>query len=207
MWHKLMFYTERCFTNLFSAEVERTTMITYQPRKLILEDWAHKQPEDSKPLGTWFSPVEEEVPAWREWCEGERWSPRNYTHQYKLSNVPYCNLEEALQGEGKGKVLLLSTEKALWDLTRKFQGKDEYRLRWDRLGPLVSGVEINPFQNHLRFCGLRWYSGWDIASGCIWKQPEGMVVTEVPLDWDGSVKSWNWDDDDDDDEDWDDSED
>lgn len=174
-------------------------MITYQPKPLTVEDWSSTQQDNSKPMGTWYSPIQEKVPAWRKWCEWEGWSPGTYTNQYQLSNIPYCNLDQAIKGTGQNKVLLLSTEEAVWDLTRKFQGKNEYCIRWDKVAGLVSGIEINPFQYGLRFCGARWYSGWDMASGCIWQQPEGMVIKEMPLDWDGSVKSrsWNWDDDED----------
>ena len=167
-------------------------MITYQPKPLSLEDWSAKQPDNSKPVGTWYSPVEGKVPAWRRWCEGEGWSPGSYTHKYRLHNIPYCSLAQALTGEGQGKVLLLSTEDVVWELTRKFRGERDYSLRWDRVAKLCAGVEINPYQHGLRFLG--WYNGWDMASGCIWKQPVEMGINQMNLDWDGSVKSWSWDD-------------
>ena len=180
-------------------------MITYQPEPLTLVDWSSFQREDSKPIGAWFSPVEGKVPAWRQWCEWERWSPGSYTHQYRFSNIPYCTLPQAVKGEGQGKVLLIDTVDGVWDLQWKFRGKDDYRLRWDELGKMVSGISIVPYQYDLR-TALRWYYPWDVASGCIWKPPEGMQITEMPLDWDGSIKERSYDDDDSWD-DWDDSED
>jgi hypothetical protein len=175
-------------------------MITYQPKELRMEDWATKQQEGMKPAGLWYSPVEDGVPAWRAWCQGECWSPGTYTHQYRLDKLPYCSLTQAVAGDGQGGVLLLSSEEEVLGLSWKFLGRNEYSLRWDKLAALVCGVEISPYQYGLRFGGPAWYYGWDMASGCIWRRPQGMVIEEQPLDWDGSVQSWeDW-------EDWDDSE-
>ena len=177
-------------------------LITYQSRPLHLVDWSSFQREDSKPTGAWFSPVEHKVPAWRQWCEGERWSPGAYTHKYRFSSIPYCTLPQAVMGKGQGKVLLIDSAESLWDLQWEFKGTKEYQLRWDKLGQMVSGISIIPYQWKLRST-LSWYYSWDMASGCLWNHPEGMEITQMPLDWDGSVPERSWGDD----EDRDDSED
>ncbi len=174
-------------------------MITYQPKKLIMEDWSGaSQPTHFKPRGVWVSPkVEGGVTAWRRWCEGERWNPGGYTHKYQLTGLNYCSLEETLWGEGGDKILLLSSEEEMREFTLAFQADDDgSHIQWDRVSILCNGICIIPYQWRSRDLG--WYYYWDLASGCIWKKTEAMSITEMTLDWDGWVEEeWDWYDDED----------
>lgn len=169
-------------------------IITYQPKALIVEDWSGLQMTHFKPRGVWYSPVEGEVPAWRRWCEGEGWSPGSYTHKYRLHNIPYCSLAQALKGTGQGKVLLLSTEEDVLEFSTRFRDKGVDNIDWAAVARLVEGIEINPYQYGLKWNShtSSWYGWWDISCGCVWRMPEGMELEQVPLDWDGSVETRSW---------------
>jgi len=167
-----------------SAEI----MITYQPQALRFEDWSGRQMTHFKPRGVWYSPVEGSLPAWRAWCRWENWSPGRYTKKYRLENLHYTRLDQALTGQGQNKILLLEDEWEVIKFATQFKAKKTDNIDWQQLASLVAGIEVNPYQHGTKHePGCSWYGWWDVASGCIWRKPDGIVVEEIPLDWGGSV--------------------
>lgn len=149
------------------------------------------QEPGSKPLGLWFAPEEKDYwgdedseveNAWKTWCEQEHYAPYAYNHKYMLHRIPFCSLQQM----DPQKVLHLSTVKEIKDFNYLY-GIDEYRVDWNTLATKVAGIFIQPYQHELRHYPLtRWYYGWDLSSGCIWRLPEGTTLEEVELDWDSS---------------------
>jgi hypothetical protein len=79
------------------------------------------------------------------------------------------------------KILKLNTEDKVKAFSQKYldSGPSEYRalthryaINWPRVAMNYHGIEAAPY-----FWGLRWdyswYSGWDVASGCVWN-PKGI---------------------------------
>ena len=166
---------------------------SYQPGPVPeIEDWSWEQDTASKPEGLWFSPHEPDedysapVNAWKAWCQYNGVS-REYTHQYRLDNMPLCTFEEFCNLMCKKKVLVLRTVKEIEDFSWKFRGRSEYEIRWGCVRTMARGIYI-PYQPSLRHNPMyRWYNVWDLSSGCIWERPLDMDWNEVSCDWDGSV--------------------
>jgi len=41
---------------------------------------------------------------------------------------------------------------------------------WIRVASDYSGIEISPYMGRFRLSNHMWYYGWDVASGCIWRE-------------------------------------
>lgn len=172
-------------------------LTSYQPGPVpVIKDWSHRQNSlRPKPSGIWFAPHEHMDEddttsplrsAWWNWCYDACHTGFTYTHKYQLQDVPMCTLEEVLRGNREGKVLHLSSEREVLQLSFRFRGATEYSLNWTKLAAVAAGILITPYQWELRHNPMcRWYYGWDMASGCIWRHPTGMRWSETTLDWDG----------------------
>ena len=49
---------------------------------------------------------------------------------------------------------------------------------WIKVSKQYSGIEINPYQHSNRYTSM-WYYGWDVASGCIWKNDLIKNITKI----------------------------
>lgn len=111
-----------------------------------------------KPHGIWYA-------CGAEWAE------------YMLSDFPSAmnKLVALYKMElGRGVLRLTSTEEILAfdeqygeEQSATAGRRGGWYIHWDAVSAQYSGIEICPYNWDLRF-PLRWYYGWDVASGCIW---------------------------------------
>ncbi len=116
-----------------------------------------------KPTGLWYSVGDE----WKKWCTGEEF----YTSQ--LAVVYHLAVDEA-------RTLRLTTPQEILNFTEDFGDPlDTWKVDWPAIAAKWGGIEIAPYQWSLRFdVRARWYYGWDVASGCLWR-PEALVRYKV----------------------------
>ena len=115
--------------------------------------------------------------GWREWCTYEEFMTENLKYAYEITFKP------------GPRVLTLATKDQLLEFGRVFQATDEqiglmsdggghpvdtstYRslfLDWQKIADKFDAVLITPFQPELHFMDgrVRWYYGWDCASGVV----------------------------------------
>lgn len=132
--------------------------LRYQAERNPLNIIPQVQRTGSKPYGLWYSIGDE----WKQWCEAEDFCIGRLAVVYKLSI-------------DKDTVLRLTTEQAIREFSSEFLLRDTpwqtWDIDWPRVARQWAGIEIAPYQYGCRFdATLRWYSGWDVASGCIWDQ-------------------------------------
>lgn len=120
-----------------------------------------------KPKGLWVS-VEGEY-DWKSWCEAEQWG---------LADLA-CATEVVLSTNAR--ILHIATHQELLDFGARFGCRapfapdhdkywDAYAVRWDDVAKNHDGVVIAPYQWGSRHSDVvKWYYGWDCASGCIWR--------------------------------------
>jgi len=133
-----------------------TERIRYQNTNgpIVIKDVV--QPIGPKPVGLWYSVGTE----WKDWCESESFNLHRFTISYSLT----VNLD---------RILRITTVSELMSFTRRF-GTSSFRgwnIDWPLVATLWDGIEIAPYQWSCRFePDTLWYSGWDVASGCLWGQ-------------------------------------
>ena len=119
------------------------------------------QKVSGKPKGFWYG------------CDGEweRWAKRdlpghlgehNYNVRVDLSKMIVIRDYQSLMSfEKKYGVNVL-------DKVPGFEDMVDIYIDWPRVATEYSGIEIAP---HISKAKMRdWYSGWDVASGCIWEK-------------------------------------
>lgn len=110
---------------------------------------------DHKPVGLWYSIG----PAWFDWCRAESFGSIERQRAYRLDI-------------DTSDVLALTTDAAILDFARRFAADGPYRgvgIDWPAVAKQHKGIEIDPYSWALRFDDrVRWYCGWDVASGCLW---------------------------------------
>ena len=133
-----------------------TKRLRYQPTNGKVEVRATAQTDSSaKPVGLWYSVGEE----WKEWCEAENFYVRHLAYTYEL------DVDEA-------RILRLTTELDLLNFTARYQDadRDSWYIDWQAVAQDWDGIEIAPYQWGCRMdTRTRWYYGWDVASGCLWR--------------------------------------
>lgn len=111
-----------------------------------------------KPEGLWYGFGD----SWVKWVKSEmpEWMG---THFYNLE-------------VNENKLLQLSSVQDIVKFTEKFTEKYGYSgpidyayIMWSDVAKEYSGIEIKPYIHQLRNKYI-WYSGWDVASGCIWNK-------------------------------------
>ena len=104
-----------------------------------------------KPCGLWYG----FGPSWVEWVESEmpEWKGKYY---YKLE-------------VNENKLIQLSTYSDIINFTEKFFDREPGFIKWKDVAKKYSGIEINPYVHPSKY-NVTWYYGWDVASGCIWKE-------------------------------------
>ena len=118
----------------------------------------HYQATNSlKPRGLWISVEGPDSFGWKKWCESAEFELENLRHEIEIVFRDDAN------------ILFLETEEDIVDFDKKF---GEYTCGrrscdWVAVARKYQGIVIAPYQWGLRF-NLRWYYGWDCASGCVW---------------------------------------
>jgi GNAT superfamily N-acetyltransferase len=141
-------------------------------KKISFRDKDQEQDTNaSKPKGLWYSFGYE----WANWVSREmpeRANTYEYIHKIDVTK----------------KVLRLETIKQCLEFTDRF-GSDaswhrHYLINWDKVAKVYSGIEVtNPRDFHLdeeRIGGAKlwWLYGWDVGSGCIWRE-DGIESIEL----------------------------
>lgn len=110
-----------------------------------------------KPEGLWFS--HGGTDGWRKWCEDADFGCGSVA-----TEVVLC---------GNAKILRISSAEDLLAFDRAWCSEvaiGKYTMRspdWVRIAESYDGIIIDPYQWSMRF-ELRWYYGWDCASGIVW---------------------------------------
>lgn len=121
-----------------------------------------RQEPGPKPKGLWWAVGD----AWIEWCRGERFRTDTLRRTFKL------DIDDS-------KLLVIGRDMSLDEFDREFSYAMDferrsgisahYAINWPKVAETWSGIEI-PVYSWAHRHELMWYYGWDVPSGCIWKQ-------------------------------------
>jgi hypothetical protein len=120
---------------------------------------------EMKPRGLWFSvddPSLDEPMGWREWCEAENFS------------IPSLELQTEIAFKPDARVLRLSNADDIDRFHRKYKQSlsrryTYFQINWARVAEKYQAIIIAPYIWQRRLDReVRWYYGWDCASGCVW---------------------------------------
>ena len=124
---------------------------------------------DQKPRGLWY----ELDGSWEEWCKDEMpewWAAYNFSY---LIEPISC------------KILRITSSRELVDFTTIYKdvkhpyGYGTFFIKWNEVANEYDGIEISPYLwGHRLNFETRWHSGWDCASGCIWR-PSAVKIIEM----------------------------
>jgi len=143
----------------------------YSPERFELaRDFRYQRPTlDHKPAGLWVTvPGEDD---WPSWCEAESFGLGRLEHEYQVTLSEGAN------------ILILSSPSDIAQFDREYGAAlhpqvESYRgIHWEAVEARYDGILIAPYQWSCRR-DFSWYSGWDVASGCIWNLA---VVASVSL--------------------------
>jgi hypothetical protein len=116
----------------------------------------------NKPQGLWYAVGTE----WLDWTESEMPDWKG-DHFYKI--------------EITDKVLRINTERKFIQLMNGYRHEYGYGMGidWPKLAENYSGIEISPYRNDCN--RYMWYSGWDVASGCLWKRDAVQNIVKIEI--------------------------
>jgi hypothetical protein len=127
----------------------------------------YKSPYD-KPRGLWVSV---DGPSdWPSWCHSEMpdWMSGVIHHRIRLVESP--------------RILLLANIGMMIDFQSEFGREcgrwDERYIDWPTVAERYHGIIIAPYHWACRY-EMKWYYGWDCASGCIWNAEAIASVEQV----------------------------
>ena len=155
----------------YSINVKDRYILSHEKEISFRDKDQEQDTNASKPKGLWYSFGYE----WANWVSREmpeRANSYDYIHKINVTN----------------KVLKLETIEQCLEFTDRF-GSDaswhrHYLINWDKVAKVYSGIEVtNPRDFHLdeeRIGGAKlwWLYGWDVGSGCIWKE-DGIESIEL----------------------------
>lgn len=122
-----------------------------------------------KPNGLWITPEDTER-NWKDWCEAEDFRRERLSHVHDVSfkaNAKLCRIETPEQ--------LVAFDK---EYSGQVAGIPRFHwIHWNRVAEKFDGILISPYQWNFRLSHMRWYYGWDCASGCIWNKD---VISVIP---------------------------
>ena len=133
-------------------------LLKYAPAPFSLDlDRAAARTGWGKPFGTWVSVGD----AWKEWCEFESFGLGDLAVVHEMVLKPDHN------------VLTISSKEGLVRFAEVFARESDYgywMVEWDRVRDLWDGIIISPYLWGAWYLDerLRFYYGWDCASGCVW---------------------------------------
>lgn len=139
----------------------------------VSDQWGPGAPKNAlslpdKPHGLWFGGGA----AWLEWCADNSFHLWDIRHLYRVIlpentlRIPNHAAMRAFQAE-YGVEDALTTFSSVW------------KIHWQRVAANFDAVEIEPYQHTARISDARWYSGWDVASGCVWRGARIEYLGEV----------------------------
>ena len=160
---------------------------------------AMKQPDhDYKPRGLWLSQGTE----WLDWCINERFRLEKalYETRFQLTHPPTL-IEHKFPLRGNVLWLRNSTDIDMFhtefaqlpyrsDDDTGYTGWDDDlptgHVGWIEVAKRFAGLVIAPYQWSRRLDGeaSRWYYGWDVASGCVWRADHLTITapsTMIPM--------------------------
>lgn len=111
-------------------------------------------PRPNKPVGLWYGVGS----SWLSWCSVNDIRARRIRHLYRVT--PPENM------------LRISTHTEMLDFQAEYGIPEDgpvWKIHWQRVATNFDGIEIAPYQYAARISGAPWYSGWDVASGCVWR--------------------------------------
>jgi hypothetical protein len=159
--------------------------LKYADKPILLGDWASEQQHGilgafEKPRGRWIT--DDSGDCWKAWCLAEQFRLDQLTHKHEVV------LDEA-------SMLIIRSLWELDDFAERFGavnvwGTNEHPTRWRdkcidwrQVANQYSGVIITPYQWQRRMDeDLRWYYGWDCASGCIWDMAAIKDIRLIEID-------------------------
>lgn len=130
-----------------------------------------EQPRESyalaKPRGLWLT--DNSAYNWPAWCR------ENNFHLERLQVATSFELDErcVLRMRNISELEWFTREYGV-DVGQQFEGTT---IDWHRVSMTYCGVVITPYLYVARL-DLRWYYGWDCASGCVW-DPDVLTVISI----------------------------
>lgn len=119
-----------------------------------------------KPKGLWYALGT----GWIDWCISEMPQWLHNTNAFRLK----------IHAD---KILFINTLKKLEAFDKKYRQKGKYgieRINWLAIAKKYHGVEIAPHFWKRRYdFNFMWYSGWDVASGCIWNKDAIIRIEKI----------------------------
>lgn len=136
-------------------------------------DYSDRAKRYDKPTGFWVSVAGED--DWPSWCRSEEFRDIDNSVRHDVILSPSANL------------LVLDSPAAMREFDTEYGfldsiGYSGYAIDWPRLYGEYDGIVIAPYQWSERYGELRWYSGWDCASGCVWNLGAITSVAVVPAE-------------------------
>jgi len=144
---------------------------------------------DTKPTGLWYG----DGNSWLEWMETEALSRlEDVRYVYELHVSP--------------DILRITDGKQLREFHNHFEGRSSpavprfpellrgMHIDWAAVAEEYPGIQIIPYQWENRHSpDMRWYYGWDVASGCIWHPAgiEGVKLFAAQFGWPSRGKHGN----------------
>lgn len=153
---------------------DKRNMINIENRKYI------NKKDNFKPVGLWYA-------CGNDWYNfilykmpKEYLQDHKYVHEIQLHRSIQTNINEP----DKDKILIIKSFKDFFKFTDRYgyylDGKEEIkssdceyledyedsRIDWNQVSLDFGGIEICPYLEKVRY--IKWYYGWDVASGCIW---------------------------------------
>ena len=114
-----------------------------------------------KPWGLWYSCG----PGWIEWI---KFNTPEWLRAVRFVYEVIPNLDRVIE---------LNTPEEVLEFNERFGENivgyagypESNEVRWGEVAAVADGIEICPYQSDVNTYRYRWYEGWDVASGCIWR--------------------------------------
>src|SRR5690606_32740643 len=161
-------------------EEEMSRLLHYSSTPLVAIYSVSQEPPGSrydKPNGLWVS-VEGEM-DWREWCVAESFGDPDSQLCYEVTLSPDANM---LRLESPGDLLRFTNKYGVGPYLGPMAGRTVMfglGIDWPEVASTYAGIIIAPYQWSMRLDDrVRWYYGWDCASGCVW---DASAVSDLRL--------------------------
>lgn len=116
-----------------------------------------------KPNGFWYSCGN----SWYDWIIREDME-KDFLHKYIYKINIIRGVKINIRKKDKSKLLFINNNKDFESFHKKYKRIDNTEwINWKKVSEHYGGIEICPYLYGKRRKYM-WYSGWDVASGCIW---------------------------------------
>lgn len=151
-------------------------MLLHATDKKLLKIKNKKQTDTYKPRGLWYASGTD----WLKWAIDEDYK-NTYKYFYKLK-MNYTDIDNV----DKNSVLKLDNRRDYVKFIREYElGADPgfETIDWKRVAKDYAGLELIPYEDYMKsfmdkemaselgleHAPIMWSSGWDVASGCVWR--------------------------------------